>query len=262
MHSNKRLGQHFLKNGAVLKTIAKELDLQNGDVVVEIGSGHGELTDMIRIMNNELRIVGIEKDEELAQMLVKKMKAYKNIEIICGDALKILPRLITNYQLPTTNYKLVGNIPYYITGYLLRMISELPRKPDVTVLTIQKEVAERICAVPPKMNLLSASVQAWARAEILEFVPKRDFSPQPKVDSAIIRLSTLTQDKKFDPKLYYPFIRALFKQPRKTVFNNLKALEITQETLIKLLKRHNIDQRSRPQDLDMQTIKNIARDSV
>ena len=138
------------------------------------------------------------------------------IEIIAGDALKMLPDVVSGYG-SKTSYKLIGNIPYYITGFLLRTISELEHKPKITVLTVQKEVAKRICG---EMNLLSASVRYWAEPEIIGIIPKSDFSPQPKVDSAIIRLKTInkkreTGDEAKSAENYHKFIKILFKQPRK-----------------------------------------------
>ncbi|MDO8557139.1 MAG: 16S rRNA (adenine(1518)-N(6)/adenine(1519)-N(6))-dimethyltransferase RsmA [Candidatus Jorgensenbacteria bacterium] len=260
MRAQKRYGQNFLKNPEKIRHIVESLDIQPGDIVVEIGPGHGELTE--RIMNYEVRIMGVEKDMRLAAELKKRFQKNRNIEIVCGDALKVLPKIISDYSLQTTHYKLVGNIPYYITGHLLRILGELPKKPSVIVLTVQKEVAERLAAHPPKMNLLAASVQVWAEPKIIEIIPRSDFSPQPKVDSAIIKLVMLPKDKSIITESYYPFIRALFKQPRKTVLNNLKTLEIPQETLLGLLKQYGVDPHSRPQDLGVQIIKNLARDSV
>src|SRR3989344_6086795 len=188
------LGQHFLKNKAKIKKIVEALNLENGDTVIEIGPGHGELTDELGIMNNELRIIAIEKDKNLFKYLKNKFSQDKNIEIIEGDILKIFPSIIHNSSFIIQNYKIVGNIPYYITGYLLRILGELEKKPSLIVLTIQKEVAERICAIrqaqgKPKMNLLAASVQFWAEPKIIGYISKKDFRPAPKVDSAIIKLA-------------------------------------------------------------------------
>ena len=190
-----RLGQHFLTNKGKIKEIIEALGLKDGDTVIEIGAGHGELTEAIiaklqdcKIAN--CKIIAIEKDPELATRV--SGLGYRNIEVITGDALKIIPEITKSYTLYPKSYKIVGNIPYYITGYLLRVIGELENKPKLTILTIQKEVAERICAKPPKMNLLAASVQFWVNLEIIGYISRGDFEPKPKVDSAIIKLS-LTQ---------------------------------------------------------------------
>ena len=175
-----KLGQHFLKNKTKLRKIVEALELKDGDVVIEIGPGHGELTDELRSANHKLKIIAIEKDEELAESLKEKFKNNKNIKIIEGDALKLLPQLtddqrltIYDKRLTTDNYKIAGNIPYYITGYLFRILGELENKPSLIVLLIQKEVAERVCARPPKMSLLAASVQFWAEPKIISNVSKK-----------------------------------------------------------------------------------------
>ncbi|MFH0712320.1 MAG: 16S rRNA (adenine(1518)-N(6)/adenine(1519)-N(6))-dimethyltransferase RsmA [Candidatus Jorgensenbacteria bacterium] len=268
---SRRLGQHFLKNAGKIRKITDSLELKRGEVVIEIGPGHGELTEELRIRNKELRIVAVEKDSELANGLRNKFGA--GAEIINGDALELLPSIIHNPKSSIHNYKIVGNIPYYITGKLLRVLGELELKPELVVLTVQKEVAERITAKPPKMNLLAASVQFWADPEIVDHIPKEDFEPRPKVDSAIIRLTPKQKlvnsnwkleeenDSNYQLQItnYYKFVRILFKQPRKTILNNLSAgLKLSKEEIIKRLKKLKIDPKDRPQDLNPEKIKNLA----
>ena len=141
MNNQKKLGQHFLTNKTKLQKIVRALDLRADDSVIEIGPGHGELTNELRIKNYELKIIAIEKDEELVRYLQEKFAQDKNIEIIEGDILKILPEFAKSRKLKAKSYKIVGNIPYYITGHLLRIIGELKNKPSLVVLTVQKEVA-------------------------------------------------------------------------------------------------------------------------
>lgn len=255
----KYLGQHFLINKEKIGRIVEALDLKSGDTIVEIGPGHGELTRELRIKNKELRIIAIEKDKNLAENLKKKSARAQNIKIINEDILQILPQIPKSYILNPKSYKIVGNIPYYITGYLLRILGELKKKPSLIVLTIQKEVAERICVKPPKMNLLAASVQFWAEPEIIGYIPKKDFKPQPKVDSAVIKLTPKTQN--LTPKTYYSFIKILFKQPRKTILNNLesgiKNLEFRKENREKIkekLESMGINPFGRPQELSIKQI--------
>src|SRR3989344_7110696 len=195
------LGQHFLKNKAKLKKIIDALELKDGDIVVEVGPGHGELTQEIqksKIPETEqvrygagknqsanwrtkIKIIAIEKDINLVKFLKEKFSKDKNIEIIEGDALKEIKNQISKIKITNQNskiiknLKIVGNIPYYITGYLLRILGELENKPSLIVLTIQKEVAQRVCAKPPKMNLLAASIQFWAEPKIIGSVSKKDF---------------------------------------------------------------------------------------
>ena len=273
------LGQHFLVNKEKLKKIAEALELKDGDLVIEIGAGHGELTEELRSTNRELRIIAIEKDKKLAEFLRKKFASDKNIEIIQEDALKFLSSIIHNSLFKIQNYKIVGNIPYYITGRLLRILSELaaspkrgePRpeisgrenKPSLIVLTIQKEVAERICAQPPKMNLLAAAVQFWAKPKIISYISRKDFRPIPKVDSAIIKILSIAFKQRSLGKCYregnyYKFIKILFKQPRKTIANNLaEGLKIPKEKIIKNLADLGIKPNERAQNLSMAQLKNF-----
>ncbi len=185
-----RLGQHFLKNKSAIKRIVAGLDFYPGDTILEIGAGHGELTTELRVTNSELKIIAAEKDGELVNLLRVKFAQDKNMEIIEGDILKILPDIAGALGRKIENYKIVGNIPYYITGKLLRIVGELENKPSICVLTLQKEVAERIAAAPPKMNRLAASIQFWAKPEILERLSRKDFEPAPEVESAILKLAT------------------------------------------------------------------------
>jgi len=260
----RRLGQHFLSDEKVLRQIADLLEINSSDVVVEIGPGHGELTKEFRIQNLECRVIAIEKDEKLVQFLQQKFASDKNTEIIHGDALETLPLLIRNLKLEirNSNYKVVGNIPYYITGYLLRILGELEHKPELIVLTVQKEVAERICVNPPKMNLLAASVQFWATPTIAGVVNRKAFNPPPEVDSAIIKLVPKTVDKKA-VKRYYELIKIIFKQPRKTILNNLSAgLEIPKEEAVKRLTEQGIKPDMRPQNLSVEDLLNLSVDNV
>ena len=262
MLAKKSLGQNFLINKSKIKKIVDSLDLEKGDIVIEIGPGHGELTEELVIRNQELeKIIAIEKDRVLARNLKEKFKNNKNIEIIDGDALKLLHLLIKDLK----SYKIVGNIPYYITGYLFRIIGDLDNKPSVAVFTIQKEVAQRICAKKGEMNLLSASVQFWAEPKITDILLKGNFRPIPKVDSAVISLQTtadrLQQNNSknskllaVDSKQYYNFIKILFKQPRKTILNNLRYMTNNLQLLKEKLELLKIDINTRPQDLTLSQI--------
>jgi len=287
MNNQKRLGQYFLINKGELRKIVEALDLKAGDTVIEIGPGHGELTEELRIQNLEFRVIAVEKDKKLAKSLKEKFANDENIKIIEADILKILSQIPKSYILNPKSYKVVGNIPYYITGYLLRILGELENKPSLIVLTIQKEVAERICGASQtyadktrtnaekkgKMNLLAASVQFWAEPEIVDYVLKTDFQPQPKVDSAIIKLKSITVAMrphescyKIGAEEYYKLIKILFKQPRKTILNNLlfsikeqAASSKTKEKIIKILEELKVNPSDRPQNLSIDQIKILAK---
>lgn len=293
-----KLGQHFLKNAAVLQKIVDALAIADGDRVIEIGAGHGELTAPLALAarGKHCKIFCIEKDRALVGELevfatqenstidntvdngaLDDTNARPRVTVIEGDALKLLPEIILKniVRAKKTHYKILGNIPYYITGKLLRTIGELEHKPERTVLLIQKEVALRICATPPDMNRLAASVQFWADAEIVAHVPRKDFSPAPDVDSAVIVLDTkifagksaLGSAKHDDdasdlnPMLYYRAVRAIFAQPRKTLLNNLSAAArktIKKNEVGAQIKKNSINPASRPQDLSIDQIASIA----
>ena len=285
-----RLGQHFLKNKLAINKIIAALDIKNEDAVIEIGPGKGALTIPLSedCSGKNCKLIAIERDAELAKFLDENLKpANPNLQMVEGDALKVLPELISKLKLE--KFKIVGNIPYYITGKLLRIISELEHKPELTVLMIQKEVAERIVAHPPKMNLLAAATQFWADPEIILKLKPADFEPAPEVDSAVIKLTTKSviaspacrQAGKAKPclpagrnllrrmaansevpamteKKYYQLIHTIFKQPRKTLLNNLRdGLDTPREALEKALGSINLPINARPQDLSIENIKSL-----
>lgn len=255
----KRLGQYFLRNEAAIKQIVGFLDLKPDDVVVEVGPGHGELTG--EIAKTASRVIAIEKDPELA-IGVKRL-GFGGLEVVTGDALKLLPQITERFALDARrSYKLVGNIPYYITGQLLRVLGELKSPPVLTVLAVQKEVAERVSAGPPRMNLLAAAVQIWAEVGVVLNLPRKNFFPQPKVDSAIIRLTPKKQRlSEEELERYYKIIRAIFKQPRKTLYNNLRAAVKNKTDIRTLFGKLGILEKIknlRPQELDLEQIKIIA----
>lgn len=259
-----KLGQHFLKNKSVIPKIIAALDLRPNETVIEIGPGEGALTLPLAeaCQKAGCKLIAIERDPALAEE-IKKIE-NKKFEVITGDALEILPVLLSdkshNFSISQfLNFKLVGNIPYYITGYLLRVIGELENKPTLSVLMIQKEVAERVCAVPPKMNLLAAATQIWAEPEIIARLKPKDFDPAPEVDSALIKLVTkkdsLVANNQSLVASYYRLIKLIFKQPRKTALNNLAdGLKIAKKDAVELIKSVGLPENSRPQDFSLKQL--------
>ncbi len=215
-HPNKIMGQNFLIDKAVFDKIIETAQLTSEDTVLEIGPGIGNLT--IELAQKVKRVIAIEKDRIMIEILKETLKDYKNIEIIQGNAL-----LTKNYSLPTTHYKLVANIPYYLTSPLIRKFLEEENGPDEMILMVQKEVAQRICSTPPDMSLLAVSVQFYAKAEIISYVSKECFWPSPKVDSAIIKIvphdsALISADFR---ATFFKVVKAGFSQPRKQLTNNL-----------------------------------------
>lgn len=241
-----KLGQVFLKNKKKIKKIIDSLELKPKETIIEIGAGYGQLTKEIIKKNLKLNLILIEKDKNCINVL-KNFNYFNNqIKILEGDVLKILNNdFVKNLN---RNYKIVGNIPYYLTGKLLRILSNLEKKPKIIVFTLQKEVALRIIAKPPKMNLLAAIIQFWAKIKLIDFISKKNFQPIPKVDSAILKIiPKKIKINKNKVEKYYQFVKILFKQPRKTIFNNLKKFFLNE---IKDFKEKN----SRPQELNLKKI--------
>lgn len=258
----RRLGQHFLKDEAVLSRAAAVLNVETEDAVIEIGPGHGELTKYL-LKRGPRRVIVIEKDKKLADELFKNLGLSDNhsdLRIVYGDALTCLLQVINEEKLANLGYKIAGNIPYYITGHLLRVISELERKPALVSLVVQKEVAERISSKPPEMNLLAASVGFWAEPKILSKISAKKFKPAPKVDSALLLLKTLKKSAGVNADDYYRFIRKLFKQPRKTILNNLsEGLPIDgKEAARKKIADLKIDPGLRPQTLNINKLEELT----
>lgn len=253
----RKLGQHVLINQAAIQKIIAELELKKGDTIVEIGPGEGALTLPLleECEKRNCKLIAIEKDPILVESM--KYKVSNGAKIICGDILKMLPNSFAEYLIPNTKYKLVGNIPYYITGKLLRILGELSKKPEIAIVTIQREVAERLAAKPPKMNLLAAAVQIWGKPQILGYLKPTDFFPPPKVESAIIKI--VPEAKNVDLERFFRLLKAVFKQPRKTVLNNLSTgLGITKETALVTLKKLGLSGQERPQNLDLGTLEKLS----
>ncbi|MGC8944412.1 MAG: 16S rRNA (adenine(1518)-N(6)/adenine(1519)-N(6))-dimethyltransferase RsmA [Minisyncoccia bacterium] len=262
INPQKRLGQVFLKNKKYLEKIIKAGEISQNDIILEIGAGSGVLTEAL--LQTGAKIVAIEKDPQLVKFLQEKFKNHKNLTIIGADIRDFLKNksFYTKYKIQNTEYKVVGNIPYYLTSHLLRLLLELEKKPQIIVLMIQKEVAQRIIAQPPKMNLLAVSVQFFAKPEIIAYVPKSAFWPQPKVDSAIIKLTPIHTDMNTDKQwidIFFRILKAGFSQPRKLLISNLqKTLKIEKNKIIDAVLKINIPLNSRSQNLSLKDWQNLT----
>ncbi len=242
----KSLGQHFLKCDWVVSALLKAAELKPEDKVLEIGPGTGVLTRALAKHTKE--VIAVEKDEKLAEELEKSLKKEKvgNVKIIKGDILKILPDV--------KNFKVVANIPYYLTSRLLRTLLEKGPRPNLIVLTIQKEVAQRITAQPPKMSLLALSVQTFGRPEIIKIVPASCFWPKPKVDSAIIKIINLSEnfftENGLNIKRFFLIAKTAFGQKRKLLTGSLAKIT-PKGSLQQVLKEAGINPKTRPEELDL-----------
>ena len=252
IQAKKSLGQNLLINPHIVDKIVDTSEINKSDVVLEVGPGTGNLTK--KLAEKAGTVIAIEKDHRLIPQLSQLVSQYKNIEVIYEDILKFDP---TSYKLQVTSYKVVANIPYYITSNLLRIIFEKWPKPKLIVLTIQKEVAQRIIAKPPHMNLLALSVQYYSEPKIISYISKNNFRPVPKVDSAIIRLTPRSVIR--DPK-FFNLATAGFGEKRKQLASSLsKHLKISKEVVGTLLTQIGLSKTARSEELSLDQWLDLAK---
>lgn len=248
LRPNKKLGQNFLQDPAILQKIVQIAAVSEDDTVLEIGPGLGSLTRHLAAIAKE--VIAVEIDKKIIPALHTSLADYTNIKIVAGDILDIAPAEIID----SSAYLVVANIPYYITSAILRHLLENDPRPNRMVLTIQKEVAERICAPVGKGNLLSLSVQVFGQPEIAGEIPAGAFYPPPNVDSAIIRIILYSKPRIPAPQLddFFKLAKAGFSQKRKTLRNSLSAgLHIAASEAEDLLTSATIDPRRRAETLSL-----------
>jgi len=245
-YARKSLGQHWLDDQTALEAICAAAELQPDDVVLEIGPGAGALTALLA--QKAGRVVAVELDERLAAELTARVRA-DNLQVVLQDILTF------DFTSLPAGYKVVANIPYYLTGKLLRVLSQTPNPPGAAVLLVQKEVAERVAAAPGAMSILSITVQFYWQANLGRLVEAKLFTPPPKVDSQILILQR-RQQPLFDdvePPEFFRIVKAGFAQPRKTLLNNLSAgLHYGRDEAQALCDRASLDSRRRPQTLSLE----------
>ena len=247
---SKGLGQNFLIDKEVVKKFIEVANLKPNDVVLEIGPGLGVLTQ--ELAKKAGRVIAVEKDPSMVKVLKELSECWniRNIEVVNKDILKINPKY---YIIPNTKYKIVANLPFYLTVPVIRKFLESNYQPRVMILIVQKEVGQRICAKPPDMSLLAVSVQIYAKPEIVSYISKNSFWPKPKVDSAIIRIAPLINaDRKLriNADLFFKIVRAGFSQPRKQLLNNLsKTLKFNKEKTKSWLLKNKIQPIQRAETL-------------
>jgi len=218
MYKKKSLGQHFLRSVSYLNAIADAAEIKKGDTVLEIGPGEGTLTAVL--LERGAHVVAIEKDSRLIPVLTEKF-AEKSFKLVEGDALEFEVE-----KLKLKNFKVVGNIPYYITGALLKKFLSGDAQPSTLVFLIQKEVAERI-ARSKKESILSLSVKAYGEPKYIKTVPRGAFAPAPNVDSAILSVANISRahfkNAKSEEK-FFELVKTGFGQKRKLLKSNLKKI--------------------------------------
>ena len=250
---NKVLGQHFLVSRHALDAIITAADLSKKDTVLEVGPGLGVLTKALA--QRAGNVIAVEKDPALIPILREILSDYTNLQIIHDDVLR-LP--VTRYPLLVTRYKIVADIPYYLTSRFLRIFLETPHQPTHMVLLVQKEVAMRICAKPPSASLLSNAVQYYAKTEVIEKVKKNSFFPEPKIDSAILRLDLIRNyDEKVDKNMFL-VLKVAFSGKRKQIFGSFSK-KYGHENVERWLKIGKIEKNQRPQEVSLKQWIELAK---
>ncbi|MDZ4385385.1 MAG: 16S rRNA (adenine(1518)-N(6)/adenine(1519)-N(6))-dimethyltransferase RsmA [Candidatus Moranbacteria bacterium] len=252
----KSLGQNFLRDEKVLQKIIDASGLVSTDSVIEIGPGEGVLTGQLAKYAG--KIIAIELDSDLVPIIAEKFQTTTNIEIIHGDILNInLPRLLADRSIVA--YKVIANIPYYITSPIIRLFLEQAVQPQEMILMVQKEVAERIVAGPGQGSILSVSVQYYATTEIIFKVSKQAFFPIPKVDSAVIKIIPTKKFDKEADKVFFRIVKAGFAAKRKTLLNNLSnSLQLDKNIVEEKLQTLGIAPTARAQELSLEKWKEVA----
>jgi len=250
----KGLGQNFLVDETALRRIVQAAELTSDDTVLEIGAGPGGLTRLLAAQARQ--VVAVEIDPGLVEILQSVVSDFGNVQIVQGDILTLpLESLLSLAPVGShEQFKVVGNLPYYITSAILRRLLESSRKPSLLVVTVQEEVARRIVAQPGEMSLLAVSVQFYGRPRIVGRIPAGAFYPPPKVDSAIVRVD-LTQQARADVDdvgWFFSVVRAGFSARRKQLHNTLvHSLALPAPEVRAALDRAAIDPSRRAQTLSL-----------
>ena len=242
----KSLGQNFLFDENVLDRIVDAADLQPDDVVLEVGPGLGHLTALLA--ETAVSVVAVELDDRLMPILRHQFAHLDHVTLIHGDILQQNPEAL--FARP---YKVIANVPYYITGAILRHLLSAPFKPTMLVLTVQKEVAERITAVPPKMSLLAVSTQFYGAVELVSTLKAGSFWPRPDVDSAVVRID-LRGERPLpftDETAFFRLVKAGFSQKRKQLQKNMRQLGLEKDAITAILTQAHIDGKRRAETLTL-----------
>ena len=242
----KSLGQHWLHDTDVLQQIVASVDVQAHDTVVEIGPGLGTLT--AELLGTGATVIAIEYDQELLQDLQSKFANRPNFQLVHEDILKF------NFSTLPSTYKIVANIPYYLTSQLLRILSDTEHKPHIAALLMQKEVTERVCALPPDMSILSVAVQSEYSAQKGLIVPPEMFTPPPKVDSQVLIIEKSQPIVSADErKAFMQVVKAGFSAKRKTLRNTISGgLHMPKAQASALLEQSHIMPERRAETVTLQ----------
>lgn len=255
LRPEKSLGQNFLVDDTALRKVVQAAEIQPDDTVLEIGAGLGSLTRYLA--ETAAHVVAVELDKDLIPPLQEVLSTYTNIHLVQADILEQDPAVL----METDGYLVVANIPYYITSALIRQLLEARLKPCRLVLTVQREVAERITASPNDMSLLALSVQVYGKPEITATIPAGAFYPAPNVDSAVVRTDLYPEPLIPFPQLpiFFRLAKAGFSQKRKTLRNSIAGgLALPPQDAQNLLESAGIDPKRRAETLTIEEWKQVV----
>ncbi len=252
----KRLGQHFLIDEAVLERILSTAELSPGDIVVEVGPGLGILTE--GLARRGAKVIAVELDSKLVALLKKRLAAFPDVKIVHADILEVALRQLLRDNLPASElsrgYKVIANLPYYITSPVLTHFLEAQSRPSKMVVMVQKEVGEAIAATPGKMRLLSVKAQFYSQPAIIAYVPAASFYPPPKVGSVILRLDVYSRPpiEVSDVAGFFDIVMHGFRSPRKQLRNSLAhSLGMPPSQVASLLGKAGIEAKRRAETLSL-----------
>jgi|LSQX01.2.fsa_nt_gb 16S rRNA (adenine1518-N6/adenine1519-N6)-dimethyltransferase len=257
---SKSLGQNFLIDGNIVRKIVAQANITSEDYVLEIGPGMGTLTEELAL--NAKKVVAVELDKSLLPILEETVGKYENVEIISGDILDVdLDKLIQE-RLNGGPVKVVANLPYYVTTPIVGKLIESGANIDSIIVMVQKEVAERMAAGPGSKTYgsLSVFVNFYTIPEIVVKVPKTVFMPQPKIDSAVIRLKMKEQLPDVDKEQFFKVVKAAFSKRRKTIFNALSTygFDLEREEFKEYLLKAGIKLEERAENLSVEDFIKIS----
>jgi 16S rRNA (adenine1518-N6/adenine1519-N6)-dimethyltransferase len=263
LHPKKSLGQNFLVDPGALSQIASAADLSASDAVLEVGAGLGALTRVLAAQAGQ--VLAIELDGQLVEILREELAGLPNVEILQADILRFPDLPVSLFPFEPLGYKMVGNLPYYITSAVLRRFLEAEPRPQLMVVTVQREVAERIVAGPGELSLLAVSIQFYGQPRIVARIKAGAFYPSPQVDSAVLRIDVGRQpavllDQGVEEKDFFRIVRAGFGQKRKTLRNSLSGgLALPPARVEEALQRAGVDPRRRAETLSLQEWAAVVR---
>lgn len=248
-----KLGQNFMLDETVLEDMAEAAGIGKHNLIIEIGPGIGNLTE--RLLNYAGKVVAVEKDVRMVPILRALQKKYKHFEFYNADGLRFDYSALLQRAPSEGGYRVVANIPYYITGKLVQLFLHLDPKPKSITLLVQKEVAENIVAKPGDLSLLGISVQIVGKPKIVAQVPAFKFYPQPKVDSSVVHIDIPPESpyKIEDEKAFFRILKACFMGKRKQIHNTLRNnLGLSSEKVDSALHAAGVDASMRPQHLSIE----------